>query len=165
MKSRRCVNSHVSCRLERAFVVDIEHLDITLRNARLINPFLGAWLLEATKNPNGVKMQIVANERDCQLIELQDSDGIASGGMIFHVPRATIHCLAAIDPKNEPFTKRRGREEMEAALSAASAYDRRQSKAITFYANRYYLYLLIGLVALLSWSIGSGNYLLLRWLH
>jgi hypothetical protein len=54
---------------------------------------------------------------------------------------------------------------MEGALSAALAYDRRQSKAITFYANRYYLYLLIGFIALLSWSIGSGNYLFLRWLH
>lgn len=93
--------------------MDLQNLDITLRNARLVNPFLAAWLVEAAKNPDGVKMKVVANERDCRMIELQNKDGIATGGIIFHVPLATIHLLAAVDPENEPFTKRRGREEME----------------------------------------------------
>lgn len=48
--------------------------------------------------------------------------------MIFHVPLATIHFLAAIDPNNEPFTKRRAREEMDGAVAAALAYDRLNQK-------------------------------------
>jgi hypothetical protein len=35
--------------------VDIQDLDITLRNARLINPWLASWLIEAANNPEAVK--------------------------------------------------------------------------------------------------------------
>jgi hypothetical protein len=145
--------------------MNLEHLDITLKNGRLINDYLAGWLMEAANNPDGVKLEVVTKQKDYQIIELQDKEGIAVGGIIFHSAEGTVHVIAAIDPKREPLTKRRSLEEMVGAQMIALEKEKYQSKALSFYSNRFYLYLLIAFVALLFWSIGSGNFAYLRWLH
>jgi hypothetical protein len=96
-----------------------QDLDVTLRSGELVNRWLAGWLLAAAETPNKVRAVVIAARSDGTAVELQDDEGIATGGILYVTARGAVHVLGAIDPQNEPFTKRRSPKELRAAQTIA----------------------------------------------
>ena len=128
-------------------------LDATLQSPTLINDWFVDWLITASEDRSQVRLQVTEHRDDGMIIELQDAKGIAMGGIVFVSGRGAIHVLAAIDPQNEPYTKRRTVEEMAEALEFALDEASYQKWCVSFYQSCLYGWLpvlcLLVLLALL----------------
>jgi len=109
-----------------------KNLDATLKSAHILGFSLGRWLITASESPDKVRVQTVEDQEYCRIIELQNKEGIAVGGIAFANSKGVIHIDAAIDSQNEPYTKKRTVEEMEAAQLIAITEDQYQNRCVRF---------------------------------
>ena len=128
-------------------------LDVTLCSADVVNPWLAGCLLAAAEAPNSVKAVVVSFERHDTAVELQDSTGIASGCILFFSAHGAIHVLGAVDPHNEPFTKRRSLEELRSAQTIALREREYRNRCLRVYDTCLYGALPLLVLAALSWFI------------
>jgi len=140
------------------YTIDLGELDVTLKHGNVLSNHLGSWLIEAALNPANVKLKVIESEDEYQIVELQDSKGTAVGGIIYRDFEGTVYVTAAIDPKREPYTKRRSLPEMKDAQIIALRNQSYMNKALRFYNNRFYACLLlilmgIGIVRIVLWLI------------
>jgi len=128
-------------------------LDVTLQSPTLINDWLAGWLITASKDRNQVRLQVTEHLDDYMIIELQDTEGIATGGIVCVSGRGAIHVLPAINPQDKPHTKRRTIEEMVAALEIALDKASYQQWCVRFYQSCLYVWLPILCLLVLTVSL------------
>jgi len=110
---------------------ELANWDATLSNAQGIDAWLAGWIVSAAEDPGSVKATIVEREGRGIVVELTDSEGIASGGVILFT-EGSIHVLGAVDRANEPRTKRRTVDEMIVARGIALRRKRCSKRWETF---------------------------------
>jgi hypothetical protein len=113
--------------------MNYEELDVTLKNGQIINDWLASWIAAVSENPKIYRAVITESTAEGKIIELQDDQGIASGGIVFMSSRGTVHVLGAVDPKNEPFTKKRSIKEMIGALDIALHKQEKERRIAVFF--------------------------------
>ncbi len=70
-------------------------------SGQFLNLWLARWLVSAAENPNSAKATIVERGNGGLVIELQDQDGLASGGVVLTNTIGHIHVLPRIDPSDD----------------------------------------------------------------
>ena len=132
--------------------MEYEKLDATLKGGRIISDWLAGWLIEAAETPENATAVVTEGSSDGRVIELRDSRGVAVGGIVFVNARGAVHVLAALDPKNEPLTKKRSWQEMLAAQHLAIAREKFRDRCVEVY--EFCVYGLLPLLALaLVWFL------------
>lgn len=132
---------------------ELANWDATLSNAQGIDAWLAGWIVSAAEDPASVKATIVERESRGIVVELTDSEGIASGGVILFSTEGSIHVLGAVDRANEPHTKRRTVDEMIVARGIALRRKRCSKRWETFGKCCVGVLVLLA-IFLLRWVLG-----------
>ena len=128
-------------------------LDVNLANGKTLDDWLSGWLQSAARDPASVKAVVTDEDSRGVVIELQDSTGIARGGIVFTGHRGNVHILGALDPQDREKTRKRSIDEMLAALEHAVNRTRRQDGMVHRYEFFLFGIVPIAALAMVGWLV------------
>lgn len=132
-----------------------QNLDVSLRNGLLVNEWLSGWVAMATEKPDEVKLVCTARDENIMIIEFQDKNGMACGGILYLEPRGSVYVLGTLKEGSENETKSRSLEEMRCALELALNEKEFKEKAISFYKARYGIFAILAINLILIYLLFS----------